>query len=159
LVLLILGLVAIAVVPVAIDYLGLRSVTEWLVEVLRWPALALVASFVLSLLYRYGPSRSHAQWRWLTVGSILAASLWIAASLLFSWYASNFAAYNETYGTLGAAIGFMMWIWLSTAIVLVGAEINAETEHQTAHDSTTGAPRPLGTRGAAMADTVGEAKA
>jgi membrane protein len=159
LVLLVLGLVAVAVVPAAIDYLGLRSVTERLVALLRWPGLFLMASFALSLLYRYGPSRSSAQWRWLSVGSVLAAGLWIAASLLFSWYAANFASYNETYGTLGAAIGFMMWIWLSTAIVLVGAELNAETEHQTAKDSTTGAPRPLGSRGAAMADTVGEAKA
>lgn len=154
-----LGLVAVAVVPAVIQALGLQSVTERLLAVLRWPALFLMASFALSLLYRYGPSRAEARWRWLTLGSVLAAALWIGASLLFSWYAANFASYNETYGTLGAAVGFMTWIWLSTAIVLVGAELNAETEHQTSEDSTTGLPRALGARGAAMADTVGEAKA
>jgi membrane protein len=159
LLLLVLGLVAVAVVPAAIEALGLTSVTERLVAVARWPALFLMASFALSLLYRYGPSRAVARWRWLTLGSVTAAALWIAASLLFSWYAANFASYNETYGTLGAAIGFMTWIWLSTAIVLVGAELNAETEHQTAQDSTTGPAKPLGSRGAAMADTLGEAKA
>ncbi len=159
LLLLVLGLVAVAVVPAAIEALGLQSLSEKLVAALRWPALFIIASFVLSLLYRYGPSRSIAGWSWLSVGSLLAAGLWIGASLLFSWYAANFASYNETYGTLGAVVGFMTWIWISTAIVLVGAELNAETEHQTVRDSTTGAPRPLGSRGATMADTVGEAKA
>jgi membrane protein len=159
LLLLVLGLIAVAVVPAVIEGLGLTSVTERLAALARWPALFVIASFALSVLYRYGPSRTEAKWRWLTLGSVLSAVLWIGASLLFSWYAANFAAYNETYGTLGAAVGFMTWIWLSTAIVLVGAELNAETEHQTAHDSTTGSPKPLGSRGAAMADTVGEAKA
>ena len=159
LVLLTLGLVAVAVVPIALDYFGLRSVVERLVAALRWPVLFLVVSFGIALLYRYGPSRSNAQWRWLTIGSVLAACFWLAGSLLFSWYAANFASYNETYGTLGAAIAFMTWIWLSTAIILVGAEINAEIEHQTARDTTTGRSKPLGSRGASMADTVGEAKA
>jgi membrane protein len=79
--------------------------------------------------------------------------------MLFSWYVSNFGSYNETYGSLGAAIGFMTWMWLSTTIVLVGAELNAEIEHQTAKDTTSGPSEPLGQRGAEMADTVGEAKA
>jgi membrane protein len=159
LVLLLLGLVAVAVVPAAIAILGLQSLAERLLAFLRWPALFVVATFALSLLYRFGPSRSDALWRWLTPGSVIAAALWMTASLLFSWYAANFGSYNETYGTLGAAVGFMTWIWLSTAVILVGAELNAEMEHQTARDSTTGAPKPLGTRGATMADTVGEAKA
>jgi membrane protein len=159
LILLVLGLVAVAVVPAAIGLFGLENLSERLLAFLRWPALFLVVSFALSLLYRYGPSRSEARWQWLTPGSLVAAALWIGVSLLFSWYAANFGSYNETYGTLGAAVGFMTWIWLSTAVVLVGAELNAEMEHQTARDSTTGAPRPLGSRGATMADTVGEAKA
>jgi membrane protein len=79
-------------------------------------------------------------------------------SLLFSWYVANFGSYDATYGSLGAVIGFMTWIWLSTVVVLIGAEINAETEHQTAHDTTVGAARPLGARGATMADTVGPAQ-
>lgn len=158
-ILLAMGLAAVAVVPVLISALGLQSVAERLLAILRWPVLFIFVSLALSVLYRYGPSRSAAKWRWLTIGSVIAAALWITASLLFSWYAANFGSYNETYGTLGAAVGFMTWIWLSTAVVLVGAELNAETEHQTAKDSTTGAPRQLGTRGATMADTVGEAKA
>jgi len=82
----------------------------------------------------------------------------LAASILFSWYAANFGSYNKTYGSLGAAIGFITWIWLSTIVVLLGAELVAEMEHQTARDTTTGPPKPLGTRGAAMADTVGAAQ-
>jgi membrane protein len=80
-------------------------------------------------------------------------------SLLFSWYVANFGSYNETYGSLGAVIGFMTWIWISTMVVLLGAELNAEIEHQTAKDTTEGAHQPMGARGATMADTLGEAKA
>jgi membrane protein len=93
-------------------------------------------------------------WR---IEGALASIMWLAASILFSWYAANFGSYNETYGSLGAAIGFMMWIWLSTIVILLGAELDAEMEHQTARDTTEGPPRPLGVRGATMADTVGEA--
>ena len=85
----------------------------------------------------------------------LAAIAWLAMSLLFSWYLGNFANYNATYGALGAVVGLMMWMWLSTIVVLVGAELNSEIEHQTAHDTTVGPARPLGGRGAVMADTVG----
>ena len=88
----------------------------------------------------------------------MAAVLWLVVSMLFSWYVSNFGSYNETYGSLGAVIGFMTWIWLSTVVVLTGAEVNAEMEHQTAKDTTEGGEQPLGTRGAQMADTVGETK-
>ena len=94
----------------------------------------------------------------MTPGSVVASLLWIAGSLLFSWYLANFAHYDRTYGSLGAAVGVMTWLWLSSIIVLLGAELNSEIEHQTAKDSTTGAPMPLGARGAAMADTVGEAR-
>ncbi|HEX8665958.1 MAG TPA: YihY/virulence factor BrkB family protein, partial [Beijerinckiaceae bacterium] len=110
-------------------------------------------------LYRYGPSRDKPQWRWVTWGSAIAGAVWLLGSMLFSWYVANFGNYNETYGSLGAVIGFMTWMWLSTTIVLIGAEINAEIEHQTAHDTTEGAAQPLGARGARMADTIGEAQA
>jgi membrane protein len=113
----------------------------------------------LALIYRWGPSRDKPRWRWLTPGSIVAAILWLVISMLFSWYVSNFGSYDATYGSLGAAIGFMTWIWISTIVVLIGAEINAETEHQTAKDTTVGAREPIGSRGATVADTVGEAKA
>ena len=109
----------------------------------------------LSVLYRYGPSRRLAKWRWISIGSVFAALAWLAVSSLFSWYLGNFANYNATYGALGAVVGLMMWMWLSIIVVLVGAELNSEIEHQTAHDSTVGLAKPLGVRGAVMADTVG----
>jgi len=111
----------------------------------------------LAVLYRYGPSRRPPKWRWTSVGSVFAALAWLLVSWLFSWYLANFAHYNATYGALGAVVGLMMWLWLSITVVLVGAELNSETEHQTARDSTVGSEKPLGTRGAVMADTVGAA--
>ena len=87
-----------------------------------------------------------------------ATAVWIAASVLFSWYVASFGSYNKTYGSLGAIIGFMTWIWISIIVVLVGAKIDAEMEHQTARETTTGKPKPLGVRGARMADTVGAAQ-
>jgi membrane protein len=111
----------------------------------------------LSVLYRYGPSRESAQWRWLSVGAVFATVAWLLSSALFTWYLSNFANYDATYGSLGAGIGLMMWLWLTVCMILIGGEINAELEHQTSEDTTTGAEKPLGRRGAVMADTVGEA--
>jgi membrane protein len=96
--------------------------------------------------------------RWITWGSVSAAALWLIASILFSWYVANFGSYNKTYGSLGAIIGFMTWVWLSIIVVLAGAQLNAEIEHQTARQSTSGPPRPLGARGAKMADTIGAAQ-
>lgn len=145
---------AIVAVPVALHTIGL-SENAWWLALLRWPALFLFVIVGLALLYRYGPSRDAPRWRWVTPGGTLAAFLWIAGSLLFSWYVGNFGKYDQTYGSLGAAIGFMTWIWISTMIVLMGAQLNAEMEHQTAKDTTVGAPQPLGTREARMADTVG----
>jgi membrane protein len=92
-----------------------------------------------------------------TWGSALAALLWLATSMLFSWYAANFGSYDKTYGSLGAAIGLMTWMWLSFVVILVGAELDAEIEHQTVRDTTTGPPKPIGSRGAQVADTVGKA--
>jgi membrane protein len=154
-----LALATITVLPAALSYLGLSRVTELVIKIGRWPVLILVVIFAIALIYRFGPSRDKPQWRWITPGSIFAAAGWLGASLLFSWYAENFGSYNETYGSLGAAIGFMTWLWLSTIVILVGAKLNAETEHQTVRDSTEGRPRPLGQRGAQMADTVGHAHA
>jgi membrane protein len=149
----------IVVIPVVLNFIGLGPLVEWLLWLARWPALLAVIILGLAVLYRYGPSRDKAEWKWISPGSIFAAVVWIVASMLFSWYVSNFGNYNETYGSLGAVIGFMTWMWLSTTIVLVGAELNAEIEHQTVKDTTAGPSQPLGTRGAEMADTVGEAKA
>ena len=103
-------------------------------------------------------SRRAARWEWLGIGTLAAALLWIAGSAALSWYLSNFGNYNATYGSLGAAIGLMMWMWMSAIIVLCGAELNSEIEHQTAADTTVGEPKPLGARGAVMADTLGAAQ-
>ena len=157
-ILLLLAAIGVVVVfPLALAFFGLGTMKETAVQIVRWPAMFVVLVFALSLLYRYGPSRRSAQWRWLSVGSVFGAIAWVGASLLFSWYLANFANYDATYGSLGAVIGLMMWMWLSVIAVLLGAELNAEIEHQTARDSTTGAEKPLGMRGATMADTVGAA--
>jgi membrane protein len=108
----------------------------------------------LSLLYRFGPSRRRAQWHWVTPGSALATLLWFIASAAFSFYVSHVASYDATYGPLGAVIGVMMWFWVTAYVVLLGAELNAELELQTARDSTLGPPKPLGRRGAFVADHV-----
>ncbi len=124
-------------------------------RILAWPALFATLCVGLAVLYRYGPSRERAKWRWVSWGSVFAAAAWLVASVGFSLYAANFGSYDKTYGTLGAVIGLMTWIWISSMVVLMGAELNSEIEHQTARDSTTGPPEPLGARGATMADSVG----
>ena len=121
--------------------------------------LLIVLLLGLAILYRYGPDRRAARWQWVSIGSVLATLTWFVASFLFSWYLTNFANYNATYGSLGAVVGLMIWLWISTTVVLLGAEFNAEIEHQTARDSTIGAEKPLGARGAVMADTVGAKQA
>ena len=142
-------------VPPALNALGFGGTTRLLMTVLRWPVLVLVVALLLAPVYRYGPSRTQAQWRWITWGSAFAASGWLVLSLLFSWYAANFGSFNKTYGTLGAAIGFMVWMWLSTVVVLMGAELDAEMEHQTVRDTTEGQEKEFGARGGRMVDTVG----
>jgi membrane protein len=158
LVFVLLAIGTVIVLPLVFAWLGIEGYAEWAIALLRWPAIMLVIALGLAVLYRFGPSREKAQWRWLSVGAAVAMLLWIAGSALFSWYLSNFADYNATYGSLGAGIGLMMWLWLTSIAILIGAEINAEIEHQTARDTTTGRARPLGARGAAMADTVGAAQ-
>jgi len=158
-VVLILILGAVVALPLVLAFVGFAAQQQagWL-PLLRWPVMFALVVLGLSVLYRHGPSRRHAKWRWVSVGSVFAALTWIAVSVAFSWYLSKFADYNATYGSLGAVIGLMMWMWISTAVVLIGAELNSEIEHQTAQDSTTGIAKPLGARGAVMADTVGAAQ-
>jgi membrane protein len=154
----ILALTGIVIVPVALQFLGLDE-KAWFVALLRWPALLLILVFGLAVLYRFGPSRNRPQWRWVSAGGILAAVLWLGASALFSYYVGHFGSYNETYGSLGAAIGFMTWIWISTMVVLLGAELNAEMERQTLTDTTSDGDKPPGERRAHAADTLGRSAA
>jgi membrane protein len=149
---------AFVVVPVVLNFIGLSNFADLMLRISRWPAMFVAVALALALIYRYGPSREAPQWRWITWGSAVAAVLWLGASALFSWYATNFGKFNETYGSLGAVIGFMTWLWISAIVILIGAELDAEMEHQTARDTTTGSPKPMGTRGARMADTVGPAR-
>jgi membrane protein len=129
---LLLALGAIVVLPAVMNYLGLESVGGTIIMLARWPALYMLVVLALAIIYRFGPDREHAQWHWITWGSALAALAWIAASLLFSWYAANFGSYNTTYGSLGAAVGFMTWIWISNMVILGGAEIDAVLDRCTA---------------------------
>jgi membrane protein len=151
-----LAMAAVVAAPVALQALDLDPKSRVLAA-LRWPILLLVVGVGLSLVYRFGPSREHARWRWVTTGGAVAAVGWLIVSLLFSWYVGTFGHYDVTYGSLGAIIGFMTWLWLTATVILLGAELNAEVEHQTAKDTTTGPPEPLGLRGAEMADTIGKA--
>ncbi len=152
-----LAIALVVVFPLLLAAFGLTSSDHPIIGYLRWPLMFVLVILGLAVLYRYGPSRRLVKWRWITVGSVFAALAWLVVSSLFSWYLGNFANYNATYGALGAVVGLMMWMWLSTIVVLVGAELNSEIEHQTASDSTVGPEKPLGARGAVMADTVGAA--
>jgi membrane protein len=154
---LVMAISAVVVLPLVLKFVGSATASERVVGILRWPILLVTLVVSLGFIYRYGPSRRDARWRWVTWGSIVAAMLWIAASMLFSWYVAMFDSYNKLYGSIGAGVAFMMWLWISAVIVLLGGELNAEMEHQTARDTTQGAPKPLGRRGAMMADHVGKA--
>ena len=152
------ALAAVVAVPVLLNYLHLSNFSDLLIRIVRWPAMFIALALAIACIYRFGPSRAAPRWHWISWGSSAAALLWLGASALFSWYAANFGTFNETYGSLGAVVGFMTWLWISAIVILLGAELNAEMEHQTARDTTTGAPKPLGARGARMADTVGAAE-
>ena len=155
---LLLAVSAVIVVPLMLGSMGMQETGGQILSILRWPILLLLVAGALSLLYRYGPSRREPKWRWVTVGSLLASLLWLVGSGIFSWYLTHFADFSATYGSLGAAIGLMMWLWLTSIVILAGAELDSEIEHQTARDSTVGPEKPLGQRGATMADTVGAAQ-
>ncbi len=126
--LMIAGVIA---VPLALQRLGLGVRGEWIVSLGRWPALFLFLLTALAVLYRFGPSRTNARFQWITPGAVAASLLWLAGSALLSWYLSNFANYTATYGSLGAAIGLMTWMWMSAIIVLCGAELNSEIDAAT----------------------------
>ncbi len=140
-------------VPVVLGVFGLAE--EWqALAPLRWPVLFVLYVGALAVIYRFGPCRSSARWRWLTPGALFAAVLSLLVSFLFSWFLTTFVRL-DSYGPLATAMAFLLWTWISVQVILMGAELNAEIEHQTAHDTTTGDPLPLGERGAVMADTVG----
>lgn len=147
-------LAVVVVLPVVLRLFSLSS-HDWLVQLGAYAVMLACLLAALSAIYRWGPSRQEARWRWISFGSCAAALAIVVMSAGFSWYAANFSNYNATYGSLGALIGLLTWMWLSVTIVILGGALNSEIEHQTSVDSTTGDPAPLGERGAHVADTVG----
>lgn len=145
----------IAIVPIVVDALTIEPPVDSVLKWLRWPALLLLMSVLIALLYRYAPYRRSAQWRWLSYGTLFATTMWLLGSGGLSLYVRYFSTFSELYGSLGAVVALMLWFWLSAFVVLFGAELNCEMERQTCNDTTVGAARSLGERQAFAADTVG----
>ena len=152
----VLGLSILVALPAALDIFGIQHHQRVLIRVASFAVLVAAVAIGLSLLYRYGPNRRIPQWQWVTAGSVVATLLWVVASALFSYYVASFATYDATYGPLGTVVAIMMWFFVTAYAVLLGAELNAELELQTVRDSTDGPPKPLGRRGAYVADHVAE---
>jgi membrane protein len=150
----IIAIFTVAVIPVVLKFLPLPERSIEIISVVRWPVLFVLVMLALAVIYRVAPSREKPRWQWVSPGAVAATVLWVIGSAIFSLYVGRFGSYDETYGSLGAVIVLLLWFWLTSYIILAGAELNAELEHQTARDTTTGRPRPMGARGARMADTV-----
>lgn len=153
LLMLVLGIV----VPAALQSFGTSHWVQIVVAVLRFALLWAMAVLGLAVVYRYAPARERPQWRWVTWGSAIAATLWIIASGLFAYYVRDFGTYGKTYGALGDFVVLLMWFYISSFVVVLGAEVNAEAERQTRKDTTVRGGAPMGERGAYAADTVGPA--
>lgn len=150
----IVAAVAVIGFSAASKQLGLPGYVDTIIAWARWPLIAAMLMLGLALLYKVAPVRSNPQLRWVSVGSVAAIGLWLVGSLGFSLYVERFGSYANTYGSLAAIAIFLLWLYLSAFVVLLGAEINAEMEHQTAEDTTVGPERPMGLRGAYHADHV-----
>jgi membrane protein len=140
----------VAVVPILLD--GLGTAGQILGQVVRWLLLVVLVVAGLAVVYRVAPDRDAPRFRWVTPGSMIATVLWIVGSVVFSVYVDNFGSYNKTYGALAGVVVFLLWMYLTSYIVLLGAEINSEAEYQTEADTTKGRAEPMGVRGAAKAD-------
>jgi len=159
-VLIIGGLIAIGLIaglPAVLNGAGVNSTAKWVAYIVEWPLLIVFVMIMLAVLYRYAPNRDEPKWEWVSPGAIVATVIWVIGSIIFTVYVSHFGNYNKTYGSLGAIIALLTWLWLSAYVVLLGAEINAESERQTRKDTTEGRPKPMGRRGATAADTLGAA--
>ena len=155
------GLIAlafIALLPSILAGMGASPTMKWAALIVEWPLLMVFVMGTMTVLYRFAPDRHPAQWRWISPGAVTATLIWVTGSVLFSVYVTHVGSYDRTYGALGTVAVLLTWLWLSCYIVLFGAEINAESERQTRRDSTIGPPKPMGFRGATVADTLGEAR-
>jgi membrane protein len=151
-VVIIAAILAIVVIPAILQVIDPGKQAVRIASIIRWPILIVTLMIGIGVLYRYGPDRREARVQWISWGSVIATAVWLLGSLLFSWYVSNVANYNATYGSLGAIMGLLMWFFVGAFIVLLGAELNAELEHQTWRDTTVGEDKPMGQRGAFVAD-------
>ena len=151
----IIGLIAFNVAFGSLTALTGLDLPNWILNTVTGVVALIALIAFMAALYRFGPSREDARVEWITPGAIVAGLLIVAVSAAFTFYVANFGTYNETYGSLGAIIGFLTWLWLTMIVLLLGGELNSEMEHQTARDTTTGEPQPLGQRNAVMADRVG----
>jgi membrane protein len=152
----VIAMASVVVLPLVLGLIGVDF--GWLAQAAGLVVFGSLVFCGIALVYRFGPSRREARWRWVTPGAIFSVVTIVAFSALFSWYSSSFANYDKTYGSLGALVGFLLWIWISVAVVMIGAELNAEAEHQTSRDTTERPDRPLGERGAYVADTLGRSR-
>jgi membrane protein len=153
----IVAVALVAVAPVVLGNIRLGLLGRIIAQLVRWTLLTLLVMVGLAVMYRVAPHRDNPRFRWVSWGAAVAAVLWLLGSAAFSFYVNNFGSYNKTYGALAGVIVLNLWLFLSTFIVLLGAEINAEMEAQTRKDTTIGQPQPMGQRGAAKADELGEA--
>ena len=144
----------IAVLPIVLKAVNLGGLAVVGVQVARFVGLVVAVAVALAIIYRYAPDRDNPKFRWVGLGSAVATVLWVLGSLAFSLYVSNFGSYSETYGALAGVVVLLLWLWLTSLIVLIGAEINSETEMQTAQDTTEGPDKPMGERDAVKADSV-----
>lgn len=147
-----LAILLVGVFPIVLSALGTNAFVTVLAQIIRIVVLVATFGLFLALLYRVAPHRDAPQLKWLSLGAIVATVIWVVASVLFSFYVDNFGSYSETYGALAGVVVLLLWFWLTSLVILLGAEINAETEAQTEKDSTTGPPKPLGQRDAVKAD-------
>jgi membrane protein len=143
-----ISLALIAVIPAILQFLGIPESIRDVVNFGRWPLLALMVMLWLAVLYRYAPDRREPGWRWVSWGSAIATLLWIGASLLFSFYVSNFGSYNKTYGSMGAIIILLLWFFLTAYAVLIGAELDAAIEHHAGAETARSGSRSAKARSA-----------
>ena len=144
----------VAGVPVVLGFLDVRGPLRWVVEVVRWVLLAGLVIVALAVLYRLAPDRDAPKFRWVSTGAVVGTVLWLVASAAFTLYVTLFGNYAKTYGALAGVVLLMLWLWLTSYAILLGAEINAESEEQTVKDTTSGPEQPLGSRGAVKADST-----
>jgi membrane protein len=151
-----LALALVAVVPAVLGALNLGTFINVVVQIIRWVLLVALVIVALAVVYRVAPDRDSPQFKWTSVGALVAAGLWVLGSVVFSLYVNNFGSYNKTYGALAGVVILLLWLYLTSYIVLLGAEINAESEKQTKQDTTKGPAEPMGERGAEAADTLAD---